>query len=206
MFNQLKLNNMSKISDRKDFVLTILYVMLIFSLGMITVSYLSTGDYFFAHVSYTEESDPGGGTDDPPVIGDTCFEKLIAYDTEGVTNERLTTAKEFIKKHIDLTDAAYRDTVPKGFLVTTEMIEVMSLVHNNIRGSSSESTVGGFHVYFGDRETSGGSDVLIIVPLDEELDEYERDYYKVIDVSDEESAPCPMLCEGFNLLPPPPGG
>lgn len=124
---------------------------------------------------------------------DLCFVDMEISSDMSFGDYTTSEATEFIKNHIDLG----RDG--KGFTLTNEMLKLLTIEHNSL--VSSGRGVNGFHIYYADKESTGGRPALVFMPFEGESVELALDYVKVLVVDPIESAPCPMMCGGFELLP-----
>lgn len=130
-------------------------------------------------------------TDSPIIVNEICYNN--PYVGDYVTNrDTAETVKRYIKNYRELN---HLDTTA-GIVITNEMLKAMSVENNLLRPTYD---IRGFHLYFADKSPNGETPSIVFVPLGPGFVEFSPSHYRVLEVPEKACAPCPLLCDGYEL-------
>ena len=129
-------------------------------------------------------------------VGPSVVVKEICYDNAYVGNyvtnrEELEIVTGYTENYLDFNNL---DTA--GIVITNEMLMAMSEENNLLR---PDYDIRGFHLYFAHKLPNGGTPSIVFVPFGPNFSEFSPDLYRVLEVSERVCAPCPLLCDDFDL-------
>ena len=115
-----------------------------------------------------------------------CYYSADIDDDYDYVREDRETVTSYATNYRDLGNSA------KGIVLTNEMLMAMSEEHNMLNASYG---IGGFHLYFANKTSTGSNPSIVFVPIDHDFRELSPNRYRVLDVPAEVSGPCPLLCD-----------
>ena len=118
-----------------------------------------------------------------------CYENAYVDSNYDTDRNDLETVRHYTRNYGE----SNQDT---GIVITNEMLKAMSEENNLLRENYD---IRGFHLYFADKTTGGGTPSIVFVPIGQDYQEFAPDNYRVLEVSERVCAPCPLLCDDYGL-------
>lgn len=125
-----------------------------------------------------------------PPAEEICYDDVVV-SRYAANRADLNVVRGYTKNYRDLNNL---DTA--GIVITNEMLKAMSEEHNLLSGVFN---ITGFHLYFADKSPNGGSPSIVFVPIGLDFKEFYPKEFKVLEVPQRVCAPCPLLCDDYEL-------